>query len=48
MLRVATESTESLSALLAQLRAIKGVNDTECEVFLKVIKEKHSVPPIVE
>ncbi len=45
MLKISTENTDTLAALVVKIKSIKGVKSTETNVFLNTIKNNYSVPP---
>jgi len=46
ILKIATENTDTLAALVVKVKAIKGVKNTETNVVLNRIKQVHSVSPV--
>jgi len=47
ILKIATENTDTLAALVVKVKAIKGVKNTETNVVLNRIKQEYSVAPVV-
>lgn len=45
ILKIYTENTDTLAALVVKIKGIKGVKTTETNVFLNTIKNKYSVSP---